>query len=188
MFHPKLADIALRLIRKAQPLFSEEDDRLLTVRDLEVLQMLSEGLAKRRNCQSTGGFRFTQTINGCAESTSSFKSRMSLQRWQLPFNVDGSRDGRTPLRTPLVRSKPTATTPCHQCALNVDFMCSVFSQWQTRPLVEDLPRLSCCAIRCQGSRNVVQGDRIRHIENSDNHGRRQLQRVLARIGVRRNCS
>lgn len=51
---PKLADIALKLIRKVQPDIPEEDDQLLTVRELEVLQMLSEGLVKKEIANQLG--------------------------------------------------------------------------------------------------------------------------------------
>lgn len=51
---PKLADIALKLIRKVQPHIPEEDDQLLTVRELEVLQMLSEGFVKKEIANQLG--------------------------------------------------------------------------------------------------------------------------------------
>lgn len=51
---PKLADTALKLIRKVQSQFPEEDDQLLTVRELEVLQMLSEGLVKKEIANQLG--------------------------------------------------------------------------------------------------------------------------------------
>jgi len=44
---PKLANIALKLIRRIQPEIPEEDDEMLTSRELEVLQLLSEGLIKK---------------------------------------------------------------------------------------------------------------------------------------------
>ena len=44
---PKLAHITLKLIRRVQPSVPEEDDQLLTIRELEVLQMLSEGYVKK---------------------------------------------------------------------------------------------------------------------------------------------
>ncbi len=51
---PKLADKALKLIRRVQPHFPEEDDHLLTVRELEVPQMLSEGLVKKEIANQLG--------------------------------------------------------------------------------------------------------------------------------------
>lgn len=44
---PKLAHITLQLIKRVQPSVPDEDDQLLTVRELEVLQMLSEGCVKK---------------------------------------------------------------------------------------------------------------------------------------------
>lgn len=44
---PKLANTALKLIRRIQSHFPEEDEQLLTIRELEVLTMLSEGLVKK---------------------------------------------------------------------------------------------------------------------------------------------
>jgi DNA-binding NarL/FixJ family response regulator len=43
----KLAHITLQLIRRVQPEIPDEDDDLLTARELEVLQMLSEGYVKK---------------------------------------------------------------------------------------------------------------------------------------------
>ena len=43
----KLAHITLQLIRRVQPEIPDEDDVLLTARELEVLQMLSEGYVKK---------------------------------------------------------------------------------------------------------------------------------------------
>jgi DNA-binding NarL/FixJ family response regulator len=44
---PKLAHITLQLIRHIQPDIPEEDEALLTTRELEVLQLLSEGFVKK---------------------------------------------------------------------------------------------------------------------------------------------
>jgi DNA-binding NarL/FixJ family response regulator len=44
---PKLAHIALKLIRRIQPKPPEKDDKLLTVREIEVLQLLSDGYVKK---------------------------------------------------------------------------------------------------------------------------------------------
>lgn len=44
---PKLAHITLQLIRNIQPEAPEEDESLLTTRELEVLQLLSEGFVKK---------------------------------------------------------------------------------------------------------------------------------------------
>lgn len=44
---PKLAQIALKLIRRIDPETPEDDDQLLTAREVEVLQLLSEGYVKK---------------------------------------------------------------------------------------------------------------------------------------------
>jgi DNA-binding NarL/FixJ family response regulator len=44
---PKLAHITLQLIRNIQPEIPEEDESLLTTRELEVLQLLSKGFVKK---------------------------------------------------------------------------------------------------------------------------------------------
>lgn len=44
---PKLAHIAIKLIRRIQPEVPEDDDQLLTARELEVLQLLSDGYVKK---------------------------------------------------------------------------------------------------------------------------------------------
>lgn len=44
---PKLAHITLKLIRRIQPEVPEEDDSLLTAREIEVLQLLSDGFVKK---------------------------------------------------------------------------------------------------------------------------------------------
>jgi DNA-binding NarL/FixJ family response regulator len=44
---PKVAQITLKAIRRIQPEAPEEDDTLLTARELEVLQLLSEGYVKK---------------------------------------------------------------------------------------------------------------------------------------------
>ncbi|MDF7825991.1 response regulator transcription factor [Pontiellaceae bacterium B12227] len=51
---PKLAHIALQLIRRIQPEAPEEDDNLLTAREVEVLQMLSEGYVKKEIANQLG--------------------------------------------------------------------------------------------------------------------------------------
>lgn len=44
---PKLAHITLQLIRNTQPEVPDEDDSLLTARELEVLELLSKGFVKK---------------------------------------------------------------------------------------------------------------------------------------------
>ncbi len=51
---PKLAHIALKLIRRIQPQAPDEDDQLLTARELEVLQLLSDGLVKKQIADKLG--------------------------------------------------------------------------------------------------------------------------------------
>ncbi len=51
---PKLAHITLQLIRRIQPEAPDEDDQLLTAREVEVLQMLSEGYVKKEIADQLG--------------------------------------------------------------------------------------------------------------------------------------
>ncbi len=44
---PKLAHIALKLIRRIQPETAEDEDKQLTARELEVLELLSDGFIKK---------------------------------------------------------------------------------------------------------------------------------------------